>query len=360
MFGYTDLVVDPRNFVAMRDAGTRAALKRAKGAAGSLFGPPAGRTAVPTHPTLLPALLPAPAPRPPAGCPVTADVTHALQQPAGRPLEGGGVASGGLRDMIPAIARTGGWLWESNGCELPRASELPGSALLPVLAACCLRAPKLPHALPPRALPTPMQPWPARGPDVHWEEVGLRGLTNQVVDCADPALPPSSPRMTRSRGLRRGRAVHGGARRPHHLPGGRPHAVAAAVRWACWGGPPAPCTPGVPRLAPGLAAWPAACEPACACHGAAGSSAAARVGCSGRQAQTQLPACSPACPPALPPSRHASGHRRRRLAIAVSPPKRPPVRTAQSHVAAGTCGACWWSCWPSRGPAGARRSGPWT
>lgn len=41
MFGYTDLVVDPRNFVLMRDA----------------------------------------------GCPVTADVTHALQQPAGKPLE---------------------------------------------------------------------------------------------------------------------------------------------------------------------------------------------------------------------------------------------------------------------------------
>lgn len=60
MFGYSDLIVDPRNFVAMRDA----------------------------------------------GCPVTADVTHALQQPAGKALEGGGVASGGLRDMIPAIART--------------------------------------------------------------------------------------------------------------------------------------------------------------------------------------------------------------------------------------------------------------
>jgi DAHP synthetase I family len=59
MFGYSDLVVDPRNFVLMRDA----------------------------------------------GCPVTADVTHALQQPAGRALEGGGVASGGLRDLIPAVAR---------------------------------------------------------------------------------------------------------------------------------------------------------------------------------------------------------------------------------------------------------------
>ncbi|GAB4814236.1 hypothetical protein N2152v2_001282 [Parachlorella kessleri] len=59
MFGYSDLVVDPRNLVFMRDA----------------------------------------------GCPVTADITHSLQQPAGRALEGGAVASGGLRDMIPAISR---------------------------------------------------------------------------------------------------------------------------------------------------------------------------------------------------------------------------------------------------------------
>ncbi|KAH9314224.1 hypothetical protein KI387_022851, partial [Taxus chinensis] len=41
-----------------------------------------------------------------ANCPVVADVTHALQQPAGRKLEGGGVASGGLRELIPCIART--------------------------------------------------------------------------------------------------------------------------------------------------------------------------------------------------------------------------------------------------------------
>ncbi len=41
MFGYSDLVVDPRNLVLMRDA----------------------------------------------GCPVTVDITHALQQPAGRALE---------------------------------------------------------------------------------------------------------------------------------------------------------------------------------------------------------------------------------------------------------------------------------
>mmetsp|Transcript_12547 Transcript_12547/g.37689 ORF Transcript_12547/g.37689 Transcript_12547/m.37689 type:complete len:305 (+) Transcript_12547:190-1104(+) len=60
MFGYSDLVVDPRNFVLMRDA----------------------------------------------NCPVTADVTHALQQPAGQALAGGGVASGGLRELIPTVART--------------------------------------------------------------------------------------------------------------------------------------------------------------------------------------------------------------------------------------------------------------
>jgi len=60
MFGYSDLVVDPRNLVWMRDA----------------------------------------------NCPVLADVTHSLQQPAGRAIGDGGVASGGLRDMIPSIART--------------------------------------------------------------------------------------------------------------------------------------------------------------------------------------------------------------------------------------------------------------
>ncbi|XP_020251144.1 2-dehydro-3-deoxyphosphooctonate aldolase 1-like [Asparagus officinalis] len=41
-----------------------------------------------------------------ANCPVVADVTHALQQPAGKKLDGGGVASGGLRELIPCIART--------------------------------------------------------------------------------------------------------------------------------------------------------------------------------------------------------------------------------------------------------------
>lgn len=45
MFGYSDLIVDPRNFVAMRDA----------------------------------------------GCPVTADVTHALQQVSNRAEGRGGV-----------------------------------------------------------------------------------------------------------------------------------------------------------------------------------------------------------------------------------------------------------------------------
>lgn len=60
MFGYSDLVVDPRNIVLMRDA----------------------------------------------GCPIVADVTHSLQQPAGIVGAGGSVSSGGLRELIPTIART--------------------------------------------------------------------------------------------------------------------------------------------------------------------------------------------------------------------------------------------------------------
>ncbi|KAI4354651.1 hypothetical protein L6164_003498 [Bauhinia variegata] len=60
MFGYNDLIVDPRNLEWLREA----------------------------------------------NCPVVADVTHALQQPAGKKLDGGGVASGGLRELIPCIART--------------------------------------------------------------------------------------------------------------------------------------------------------------------------------------------------------------------------------------------------------------
>jgi 2-dehydro-3-deoxyphosphooctonate aldolase (KDO 8-P synthase) len=61
MFGYGDLVVDPRNLVWMRDA----------------------------------------------ACPIVADVTHALQQPAGLAIDAsGGVASGGLRELIPAVARS--------------------------------------------------------------------------------------------------------------------------------------------------------------------------------------------------------------------------------------------------------------
>ncbi|KAG0620248.1 hypothetical protein M758_4G201600 [Ceratodon purpureus] len=59
MFGYGDLIVDPRNLEWMREA----------------------------------------------GAPVVADITHSLQQPAGQKLEGGGVASGGLRELIPCIAR---------------------------------------------------------------------------------------------------------------------------------------------------------------------------------------------------------------------------------------------------------------
>lgn len=60
MFGYNDLIVDPRNLEWMREA----------------------------------------------NCPVVADITHSLQQPAGRQLGDGGVASGGLRELIPCIART--------------------------------------------------------------------------------------------------------------------------------------------------------------------------------------------------------------------------------------------------------------
>jgi len=59
MFGYNDLIVDPRNVETMRDA----------------------------------------------NCPVVVDVTHALQQPAGRAVGDSGVASGGLRELIPCVAR---------------------------------------------------------------------------------------------------------------------------------------------------------------------------------------------------------------------------------------------------------------
>ena len=59
MFGYNDLIVDPRNIVAMRDSGAL----------------------------------------------VSVDITHSLQQP-GRKSTDGGVAAGGLREMIPTIGRT--------------------------------------------------------------------------------------------------------------------------------------------------------------------------------------------------------------------------------------------------------------
>lgn len=44
-------------------------------------------------------------------------------QPAGRPLEDGGVASGGLRDMIPTIARTGALLAVSLAVKLGKNAE---------------------------------------------------------------------------------------------------------------------------------------------------------------------------------------------------------------------------------------------
>jgi len=59
-FGYSDLVVDMRNIPLMRDA----------------------------------------------GCPIVADVTHSLQQPAGLAGANGAVASGGSRELIPTVARS--------------------------------------------------------------------------------------------------------------------------------------------------------------------------------------------------------------------------------------------------------------
>eukprot|EP00891_Asterochloris_glomerata_P005037 jgi/Astpho2/5037/e_gw1.00071.33.1_t len=59
MFGYQDLVFDPRNLVWLRAA----------------------------------------------QCPVSMDLTHALQQPAAGQNQAGNVASGGLRDLIPTVAR---------------------------------------------------------------------------------------------------------------------------------------------------------------------------------------------------------------------------------------------------------------
>lgn len=58
-FGYDDLIVDPRNLVRLRAAGL-----------------------------------------------VTADVTHSLQQPGRRVDAGGAISAGGLRHLIPAVART--------------------------------------------------------------------------------------------------------------------------------------------------------------------------------------------------------------------------------------------------------------
>ncbi|KAJ4710243.1 2-dehydro-3-deoxyphosphooctonate aldolase [Melia azedarach] len=60
MFSYYDLIVDPWNLEWMKDA----------------------------------------------NFPVVADVTDSLQHPAGKKLDGGGVASGGLHKLILCIART--------------------------------------------------------------------------------------------------------------------------------------------------------------------------------------------------------------------------------------------------------------
>jgi len=78
MFGYSDLIVDPRNLVWMRDA--NCPVVRARQNLIFLF----------LNYIFF----------------QLADITHSLQQPAGRAIGEGGVASGGLRNMIPTIART--------------------------------------------------------------------------------------------------------------------------------------------------------------------------------------------------------------------------------------------------------------
>lgn len=80
MFGYGDLVVDPRNLMWMRDANC-----------------PVVRCA--SQIQLCATLLIFHASQ-------VADITHSLQQPASVAIAGGGVASGGLREMIPCVART--------------------------------------------------------------------------------------------------------------------------------------------------------------------------------------------------------------------------------------------------------------
>ncbi len=66
MFGYSDLIVDPRNFVLMRDA----------------------------------------------ACPVTADITHALQQPAGRTLEARAAdRCASLDSCLSGIGYVKAWRW---------------------------------------------------------------------------------------------------------------------------------------------------------------------------------------------------------------------------------------------------------
>lgn len=138
-------------------------------------------------PHLIPRL-PSPDPRPPPGCPVTADVTHALQQPAGRPLEGGGVASGGLRDMIPAIARTGGWVGGCVGREVKVEWTMGGRAL-PTAA---VHAPRPTPARPTVAHGT--QPWPAAWTESSWRCTTTppppRWTAPRSGRCGAPPPPP--------------------------------------------------------------------------------------------------------------------------------------------------------------------------
>ena len=93
MFGYADLIVDPRNLVWMRDANCPVV-----SGCSSLY----YFLTLSIFPLLLVLLCwHSHVPR----CLQVADITHSLQQPSSRAIGQGGIASGGLRDMIPSVAR---------------------------------------------------------------------------------------------------------------------------------------------------------------------------------------------------------------------------------------------------------------
>jgi hypothetical protein len=181
MFGYNDLIVDPRNFVFMRDA----------------------------------------------GCPVTADITHALQQPAGRALE-----------VSPQLYPN------------PQSNPLPA-----------LRPGSDPN---PSSQPTPTPTFPCHfagrgftlsvwagggGHTCFWGKAASpkrpahsksRGPPVPVSPCALSGRRRGQRRPARAHprrrphrgGLRRGRDLHGGARRPKDVARRRAYPVAPQVRRA--------------------------------------------------------------------------------------------------------------------------------